>query len=177
MRTATHTHMVIKTNSRFGNFAWSASADVSDEMMKTLAAFGLLQVLQRGPSSKAEKALAGYEKRPDGFKRDSIPFSDKAAKALAIALRDAEIEDGLSVQSNVEVVEYIAPEGVQSKFTEEKAIIAKHETAGDVVKWARETVKFDGELFASEEIGQVSVPTDDFLRAVRTFKIAALKGL
>lgn len=161
--------MVIKTNSRFGNFAWSASADVSESMMEKLAAFGLLQVLQRSPSSKAEKALAGYEKRPDGFKRDSIPFSDKAAKALAIALSDVEIEEGLSVQSNVEVVEYVAPEGVQSKFTEEKAIVARHLANGDLTEWLKESVGFAGPSTGPDD--------EAMLRAVRTFKIAALKGL
>lgn len=169
--------MVIKTNSRFGNFAWSGQADVTPEQMAILAAAGLLQEGQRSPSSAAEKEMAGYDKRPDSFKRDSIPFNEKNADILAKHLGRFEIAKDVFVDVKVDVSEYIAPEGVQSKFTEEKAIIAKHETAGDVVKWARDVVKFEGELFASEEIGQVSVPTDDFLRAVRTFKIAALKGL
>lgn len=86
--------MEIKYGSVFGNFRWDAIAEIPESLVPTLCALGALQVAQRTPSSNAEKALAGYEKRPAGFKRDSIDFSDAAAATLAKHLETMKVETG-----------------------------------------------------------------------------------
>lgn len=163
----------IKTGSRFGNFAWQASCEVSEELAAILLPFAITQILQRSPSSEAEKEIAGYKKRPSGFKRDSLPFSAEDAKTLQKHLQGAGVEVGegdekksVKLPLSVEVVEYI-PTAQESKFTEEKAIVKRHEDAGDLEDWLESKVKFDGD--ASDE--------QAVLVAVREFKKAALKGL
>lgn len=82
----------------FGNFEVSAQADIAltepvNALTKSILEKGFLQLLQRVPASKAEKALAGYEKRPEGFKRDSIPWSDDNALKLIEAFgTEVEVE-------------------------------------------------------------------------------------
>lgn len=165
--------MKVQANSRFGNFAWVATGEVSDELANALASFGVTQVLQRSPSSNAEKAIAGYEKRPSGFKRDSLPFSEGDAETLRKMLEKAEIEIGegedaktFKLPLKVEVVEYV-PTAAESKFTEEKAILGRHEEAGDLVEWLGTKVGFKGDIADEQAV----------LVAVREFKKAALKGL
>ena len=82
--------MKIQTTWTFGNFVITAATTVETaEPVGPVAAAlmekGFLQLLQRVPASNAEKALAGYDKRPTGFKRDSIPYSEENAVALAEA--------------------------------------------------------------------------------------------
>lgn len=61
-----------------------------------LAVEGLTQILQRKPSSAWEKAEAGYEKRPDGFKRNSIAFSEESADKLVAGFSKA-LPEGVKV--------------------------------------------------------------------------------
>jgi hypothetical protein len=165
--------MKVEASSRFGNFQWVATGEVSDELANALASFGVTQVLQRSPSSNAEKAIAGYEKRPSGFKRDSLPFSEDDAETLRKALSSAEIEIGegedkksFKLPLSVEVMEYV-PTAAESKFTEEKAIVARHEATGDLEEWLKTKVGFTGDREDEQAV----------LVAVREFKKAALKGL
>lgn len=68
-----------------GNIAVKAEMELPDGIppfITRMAGEGLTQVLQRKPSSAWEKAAAGYEKRPEGFKRNSIAYSDASAKEL-----------------------------------------------------------------------------------------------
>lgn len=165
--------MIVKANSRFGNFAWVAEVEVDEEMTAILLPFAITQILQRSPSSEAEKLMAKYEKRPEGFKRDSIPFSEANAKILAKALEGAKVSVGegkdakeleLSLTANVE--EYV-PTVSESKFTEERAILTRHETKGDKEEWLKNSVGFTGDQKDEQAV----------LVAVREFKKAALKGL
>lgn len=165
--------MKTEASSRFGNFQWTATGEISDELVAILLPFAITQILQRSPSSNAEKAMAGYEKRPEGFKRDSIPFNEDNSLKLTEALEAADVEVGegkdaktIPLGLTVEVTEYV-PTVAESKFTEEKAIVDRHEKAGDKDAWLKNTVKFTGD--ASDE--------QAVLVAVREFKKAALKGL
>ena len=93
---------IVNAKSTFGNFKWIAKCEVSEVVRDILADLGFLWVMQRTPSSNAEKALAGYEKRPAGFKRSEIDFSDENAKTLAGLLAEA-VEIELVVGDHEEV--------------------------------------------------------------------------
>lgn len=95
--------MKITVTWTFGNFIVSAAADIVlnepvSPLTKAIIEKGFLQLLQRVPASNAEKALAGYEKRPAGFKRDSIPYSEENALALSDAFgTTVEVEEGVNL--------------------------------------------------------------------------------
>lgn len=117
--------MKIEINWVFGNFKITAATNVETaepvgSMAQTLMENGFLQILQRVPSSKAEKHVAGYEKRPAEFKRNSIAYSEETALKLA---------EGFGTEVNVgtteapvmlkyaitDVVEHEGSEGVSSR--------------------------------------------------------------
>lgn len=82
--------MKITVRWTFGNFSITAAAEIPltepvSLLTKAILEKGFLQLLQRVPASSAEKALARYEKRPEGFKRTSIPYSDDNALKLSDA--------------------------------------------------------------------------------------------
>lgn len=79
--------MKITTQWTFGNFKISAATEVETAepvggTAQMLMEAGFLQILQRVPSSNAEKHVAGYEKRPEKFQRSSIAYSDETALKL-----------------------------------------------------------------------------------------------
>lgn len=118
----------------FGNFDITVAlrADIGEGTASAmvLAAAGL-NILQRGVASAAEKALAGYEKRPEGFQRNSLAYSEANAGKLEDAFTG---KFNLNPKGKPEVwLEYTCT-GVtehevggtkESKFTEEKATIRK----------------------------------------------------
>ena len=69
--------MKANATSTFGNYRWTGETpELTQEQIQALIDLGFLWVMQRSPSSNAEKTLAGYEKRPEKFERKSIPFSE-----------------------------------------------------------------------------------------------------
>lgn len=167
-------HMNTKIEWTFGNF--DIEVDVEAPQMATPAvaakilAAAALQVLQRKPAGEVEKALAGYDKRPEGFKRDSIPFTSENALV---------VEEGFTLASDLgftaqvtSVIEHVKGVVADSKFTEEVKIMGRHESASDLTVWLKDTVGHAGESHGAD--GNFSV---EALRAVRAFKINALKGL
>lgn len=163
----------LQTGSRFGQFQWTGECEVSQEAANRLAALGLLQIIQRSPSSAAEKLLAGYEKRPDKFKRDSIPFTEDNAESLRKQLSMVTLDaDGdlpeLKIEVDVAVEQYIA-NIAESKFTEEKTIVGNHVTKNDLAEWAK-----------AKGLGDVpEKPLEDkeFLAKVREVKKATLAAM
>lgn len=143
---------------------------MNNEQMIVLASAGLLQVLQRSPASRAEKVLAGYEKRPDKFERSSIDFSDANAETLANELSKAiEIADGMEIQPTV-VAEYHEIGGTsQPKFVEERAIVARHVKAGDFAQWISDEVGFKATVEDAEKT--------ETLAAVKAYKQRRLTEL
>lgn len=152
----------IKVESTFGNYKWNASVIVGETQVDALLGMGILQILQRTPASVAEKAMAGYEKRPPGFKRDSIPYSESGAKILMDAMEAAEVgkDDPLAIE--VIVGEYIPGEGAIPKFTDEKAIVTSK--GGDATRLAAtaKVVGYDGD--------DLTVENTEFLRAIKTYR-------
>lgn len=165
----------IKYGSVFGNFAWSASAQITDEQAVLLAPLGALQIAQRTPSTGAEKLMAGYEKRPKAFKRTDIPYTDEGAEILRKAHQTLVIEVGegkdkqvVKIPAEVEVAFYEGS-GTEPKFKDEKEIRARHETTGDLAVWAKNKVNYEGEDLTEGNV--------EFLSAIKAFKLAALKGM
>lgn len=165
--------MKVQATSVFGQFRWTATGEISEPLAGVLLPFAITQVLQRSPSSNAEKAIAGYEKRPDKFKRNSLNFNEGDAETLRKHLESAEIEVGegdekktFKLPLSVSVEQYV-PTVAESKFTEEKAILDRHEKEGDKEEWLLKTVGFKGDDRDEQAV----------LVAVREFKKAALKGL
>ncbi len=154
----------VKAESTFGNYKWFANAEVSTEQMTTLANLGFLWVMQRTPSSQAEKAMAGYEKRPEGFKRSSIDFNDKGAKQLTAELgKSVEIEKDDEITPVItKVQKHDIGAGAEPKFAEEKKIVARHITAGDVSDWNVSKVGYEGRDLTVENV--------EFLKAVKAYK-------
>lgn len=165
--------MKLNTNSTFGNFAITAEAEVSDAQRDVLASYGLLQLLQRSPASAAEKAMAGYDKRPAGFKRDSIAFSEANAEKLTAELqKPIKVEDGIA-DLNVEVVvtEYVPTES-DVKMPDERAAYARNGKAGSLPALATK-VGFAGEVGD----GTTENAPVEFLRAIRAYAKAQVAGL
>lgn len=162
----------VKAKSTFGNSKWNGSAEVSDAQRDILADLGFLWVMQRTPSSNAEKQLAGYEKRPNGFKRSDIPWSDEmGAKLKTLLGAKVEIADGIEITPVIEKVEFHEiGAGVEPKYADEKKIVQRHVDAKDIVTWASDTVGFTGE-------GDLDVENVEFLKAVKAYKQRMLAGV
>lgn len=161
---------IVNAKSTFGNFKWVAKCEVSDVVLAILADLGFLWVMQRTPSSNAEKTLAGYEKRPAGFKRSEIAYSDDAAKKLQQLLgAKAEIADDVEITPQIlSVVFHEIGAGVEPKYADEKKIVARHIEKKDIVSWNDENVKFTGE-------GDLDVDNVEFLKAVKAYKTRMLQ--
>jgi hypothetical protein len=159
---------IVNATSTFGNFRWKAKCEVSDVVLALLADLGFLWVMQRTPSSKAEKALAGYEKRPKGYQRSEIPFSDDNAKKLQQLLgASAEITDDVSITPEVlSVVFHEIGAGVEPKYVDEKKIVERHLKAGDITTWNVEKVGYEGRDLTVENV--------EFLKAVKAYKATML---
>jgi hypothetical protein len=160
-------------NTNFGFFGWRAVAEVGQELLVYLAGLGLLQLLQRSPSTDAEKALAKYEKRPKGFNRSSIEhnptnegiFQKIMSKALEI-VQGEEGKPGYQKFNITPVIEtWYHPLGATAEpvYAEEKKIVQRHLDKKDIVTWASDTVGFTGE-------GDLDVENVEFLKAVKAWK-------
>lgn len=136
----------LKVKSTFGNFKFAGEAEVTDEQLLILAGAGLLQLLQRSPATAAEKELAGYEKRPAGFKRTAIDFSEANAAVLAKHLGSVEVEGDATIDAEgkelagakskldvlVSVEEHVPNSGGEPKYKAVKDDIKLYLTSGVV---------------------------------------------
>ena len=162
---------IVKAKSTFGNSKWEGQAEVTDAQRDVLADLGFLWVMQRSPSSNAEKALAGYEKRPNGFKRSDIPWSpEMGAKLKSLLSQKVEIADEDFINPVIGKVEFHEiGAGVEPKYADEKKIIQRHIDAGDVRDWAAGTIGIDTRDLTIENV--------EFLKAVKAYKQRMLAGV
>lgn len=172
--------MQIKYGSVFGNYRWDATADVTDDLVSVLAPLGALQIGQRSPSTAAEKEMAGYEKRPKGFNRNTIAFSPEGAETLAKHLRTMRVEIGrnekdepvyANIYADVTVTKYV-PTEADVKMSDERAAYARNAKADTLEKLA-EKVGFDGEVGD----GTAENAPVDFLRAIRAWSKAQVAAI
>lgn len=158
----------LECTSTWGNFEWTAKVEVTEEQAVILANAGLLQILQRSPASKAEKAMAnngaGYEKRPEGFVRSSIEFSDANATTLAKFLGETiEIAKDVKITPLVKAVYHEIGATKEPVYFQEKQIVQKHIDAKDVVTWAVDKIGYTGG-------GELNADNIELLKAVKEFK-------
>lgn len=156
----------IKAESVFGNYQWSAEVEVTPAQLITLAGLGLLQVMQRGPSTAAEKALAGYEKRPTGFKRDSIGYTKDGEAVLTKNLSTIEVkgegDEKFKLEPAVVVGEYV-PTTSEPKFAREKKIVAGKTTITQLSALATKV------SFEYEEDTELTSENVEFLQAIKGY--------
>lgn len=163
---------VIAVENRSGNFAWKATAEVTEAVLLELAKAGLVQIMQRSPVSKWEKAMAypGVKaKRPAGFTRDSIAFSKDGAEMLNQYLQESAIEiDGkeVALEPEVEVSLYESTTATP-KYAQETGIYAGKK--GDVEKLKALALKVN----YGSELGDGITPPTEFLIKIKAY----LKGL
>jgi hypothetical protein len=160
----------VEANSTFGNFKWFGHAEVTDAQAVVLANLGFLWIMQRSPSSNAEKTLAGYEKRPAKFERKSIDFTQANADKLAALLgAKAEIAKNDSITPVIDKVEFHEiGAGAEPVYRDEKLIVQRHIDAKDIVTWASDVVGFTGE-------GDLNPENVEFLKAVKAYKVRRLQ--
>lgn len=166
--------MKLKTSSVFGNFAFAMTAEVGEKEVELLASYGLLQIAQRSPASAAEKAMAGYAKRPAGFKRDSIAYGEAAAEILREKLSTIALEGNGDISCNVTVTEYVPEAAAPTKVDVE--IAGRHESQGDLESWLKTKCNYTGNTH--DDDGEYHPAMLAAVRAVRrAAEEAALKGL
>lgn len=172
--------MQIQYGSVFGNYRWDATADISDDLVAVLAPLGALQIGQRSPSTAAEKVMAGYEKRPKGFNRNTIPFSPEGAETLKKNLSAMRVEIGRNekdepvygtINADVTVQKY-EPTEADVKMPDERAAYARNAKAGKLDALA-EKVEYDGEVGD----GTAENAPVEFLRAIRAWSKAQVAAI
>lgn len=173
-------HEIKIEKTTFGNFDYAATGTVSDEVAAILVSAGALQVLQRTPSTDAEKKLAGYgKKRPINFKRTDIPYSEDNAAVLRKYLSAAEITTGEdtteALDLEITVTEHVST-AADAKLTEERAKYAS-KTTPESQKALMDTVGYAGEYGD----GTVEGAPMELLRAIRKYTTAkareAMEGI
>lgn len=181
----THHMTPINIESTVGNFKFKAVGEVDDTVRDILANAGALQVVQRSPVTSAEKTMAGYDKRPAGFKRTDIPFNEANAKILTDSLSKVIVygptgPDGKTpeypVELVVEVSQHFPGEGAEPAFAEEKRFIKAYLAAngGKTTSGESRTVDTFSENRGIETTSDAAAWEDDkeFLARVREWKRA-----
>lgn len=167
------TNEIVKSSTfTFGNFLVKIELDasvVANAVPESLLGYildGCTQRLQRKPASAVEKALAGYEKRPTAFKRDSIAFSAKG-----VSLLEAGMGEAIADVATVSVTEYV-PNTTEAKYGYERAQLRESlAMPGKTIEAIAERAKFTGEVFDEEGFDGYST---EFLQAVRALLKSAL---
>lgn len=131
----------IELTGNAGNFAYKIVAAPSEEVKAALVKAGFLRTIQANPTNAWEKEIAfpGKDgKRPEGFKRSSIPFTKENADLLFKKISDAKIKiegskldkDGNPVVEefdlgimDVEVTEYTGAESAVPKYRDAKKFV------------------------------------------------------
>ena len=166
----------VTTESTLGNYEAIVSVDADEILQGILLPLGLKYVLQRQQSIDttlgAFQMVNGKRKRKDKWKRNDVDYSTSVADSLQAALSKLAMPDSeIPLAVDVDVLEYIR-DVAESKFTEERALMTRHESANDLEEWMESKVKFLGDTHGDD--GEFNI---DALKAVREFKKAALAGL
>lgn len=173
--------MKIQYGSIFGQFKWTAEAEISDELVAALVPLGALQIAQRSPSTAAEKELAGYDKRPEKFSRTKdINYSEANAKVLAKHLETVQVEIGRDEKDKpvyktfaaTVVVEQHTPGEADVKMADERKAYARNGEKNTLAKLAAK-VGFAGEVGD----GKSENAPVEFLRAIRAWAKAQVADI
>lgn len=137
----------IELTGNAGNFAYKIVASPSEEVKAALVKAGFLRTIQANPTNAWEKEIAfpGKDnKRPEGFKRSSIPFTKENADLLFKKISDAKIsievtdDKGETVDKDldlgimdVEVTEYTGAAGAVPKYRDAKKFVELYLSLND----------------------------------------------
>lgn len=165
-------------------FEYLASLPADDNVQAAFESLGLLYCLQR--ISQLDEAL-GITIRDDkklvrtGMKRGDVVYTQEMAESIAkvmaenLALPKFLTGEATELAGLTITVEPYEGGAVESKFTEEIEIIGRHESAGDLEEWAKDTIGYTGETH--DENGEQYHKS--LMIAVRAYKLnylADLKG-
>lgn len=166
----------VTTESTLGNYKAIVSVEADENLQGILLPLGLKYVLQRQQSIDttlgAFQMVNGKRKRKESWRRNDVIYTALLGERLQAALSTLAMPDSeIPLAVDVDVLEYIR-DVAESKFTEERALMTRHESANDLEEWLESKVKFLGDTHGDD--GEFSI---DALKAVREFKKAALAGL
>lgn len=173
--------MKIQATWNSGNFTLKHEAEVDDKQLLALARNGLIWNAQRNRDhdtvlgivrKDGKKTVRVEGQKADGSKgklaRIDVPYSDDLAAKLATAYAGFELEGEVKLPIVTDVTEYIR-DVADSKFTEERELMSRHESEDDLEAWLTDKVGYDGATHGDD--GEFAV---EALRAVRKYKLAAL---
>lgn len=180
---------IIEVASSFGNIAYTARLEVSETVEAALLKQGALRILQGKVSGQAEKELARYEKRPAGFKRTEIPWSEENGAILAKYYKGVKVEIGENEKEEaimeklgvfeVIVSEYVPLAGAAPVFKFEKDTLRLYlfEEDGKTERKLKDGSPRTAAAYAENR--GLPLPTEpweedvEFLKAVRAYMKAA----
>jgi hypothetical protein len=108
-----------------GNFLVSAEADLEieppvDALVQEMLEAGFKQTLQRIPASRAEKAVAGYDKRPEKFSRSKDPsmaYSPESAEKLKVGFGTQEVVEKQTLTYRIaDVTQHVPNSGAEGSM-------------------------------------------------------------
>jgi hypothetical protein len=166
----------ITTESTLGNYKAVVSVDADEILQGILLPLGLKYVLQRQQSIDATlgafHTVNGKRKRKESWRRNDVIYTALLGERLQSSLSSLAMPDSeIPLAVSAEVTEYIR-DVAESKFTEERVLMGRHESDDDLESWLVNKVKYDGPSHGDD--GEFAL---DALKAVREFKKAALAGL
>jgi hypothetical protein len=175
----------IEVESTVGNFLVRCKAEVTDNQFAYFASKGLLWAMQR--QSEVDKVLGAFTTdislahftakgkgpwRKKDWTRNSVDYSaDKAGKLQAVFANLAMPDDLPALATTAEVLEYIR-DVAESKYRDEKAIMSKHESKGDLEEWLAERIGYTAETHGED--GEFSVKALGAIRAYIKAELAKL---
>jgi hypothetical protein len=125
---------VVSDASNFGLIAYTVTFKATEAQVNKLAALGALHLAQRGPASRVEKILAGYDKSRkemgDGWTRKDIGYSAEIAdkfvsnmqREIAKDCADPDNAPLLGVEVSVQASEY-TPSAREIAYAEAQKIV------------------------------------------------------
>jgi hypothetical protein len=180
--------MKATTTWNFGQFTITAEADVTPEtMVQRLVNYGLTQLLQRVPATNAEYALAdelgltktweagkkagSRAKRPKGFERGSMEFSDENAATVVLGFGDkVELETGVSLPFKITSIVRNeggadSPMALAERFVENLLILDQRNVLVQLLRVFGNKVDENGE----------ETPTSELVKMAHEAKLGARK--
>ncbi len=142
--------MKTQTSWTMGNFTVSLKAELNEQATAKAVEKGLLWAGQR--KSGLDDTLSGVDakkRKAQGFKRDSVAYSQAMAERLKALFSTVELDDNVVVETEVTVGEYV-PTTADSKFVKETEVMSRHESKGDLEEWLKSTVGYSGDTHGED---------------------------
>lgn len=167
--------MKIEVKSNYGNFDYRLTAEVGEDVnvqTVSLCKQGLLNIAYRVAGSAVDKALGVKERKAVNY---SEADAERINAAVSKKLAELEAKDGTlkALEMSFAVTgEHEWGATVESKFTEEKKLAERHESADDLESWLEGKCGYVGATHGDD--GEYARP---MLEAIRVYKIKMLKEL